>query len=209
MACTLWTTSTLASTIYHLNLHFDAFHYATTRISGKTPVTSSSRPIHKGDQFVALHQNATAKNAADTFLAELWKLRRLLTQIISEMDSKFSAKFSPSLGKMLRVKQPLSMAYLLQAKGQTQTTKQVLERYLQTLVHYHWNDLYQPLPLAEHAYTNSAMNAYKMTLFWSYYGFNPQTGCIKNRAAHMAGVTIYKHWMQDMHQQAKQTLENS
>lgn len=103
---------------------------------------------------------------------------------------KVSGKFSQSLGKMLRVKQPLSMAYLPQAKGQTQTTKQVLERYLQTLVHYHRNDLCQLLPLAEHVYNNSATNAYKMTLFWAYYSFNPQTGCKKRRGSHGWGHNI-------------------
>jgi len=190
VAYNIWTTSPVASPIYHLDLHLDAFHYATTIISRKTPVTRSSRPIHKGDHFIALHQNATSKEGADTFLAERWKLRRLLTKIISETDSKFSGKFSQSLGKMLRVKQPLSMAYLPQAQGQTQTTKQVLERYLQTLVHYHRNDLCQLLPLAEHVYNNSATNAYKMTLFWAYYGFNPQTGCKKRRGSHGWGHNI-------------------
>ena len=110
---------------------------------------------------------------------------------------------------MLQVKQPLSMAYLPQAKGQTQTTKQVLERYLQTLVHYHRNNLYQLLPLAEHVYNNSATNAYKMTLFWATTTALTHRWGVKNGEAHMAGVTIYKHWMQDMHEQAKQTLGNS
>jgi len=32
---------------------------------------------------------------------------------------------------------------------------------------------------------------------------------MKEREAHNPGATMYAHWMQDIHQQAKQTLENT
>ena len=43
--------------------------------------------------FIALEQNATAKNVADVFLREVWKLHGLPTDIISDMDAKFSGEF--------------------------------------------------------------------------------------------------------------------
>jgi len=85
----------------------------------------------------------------------------------------------------------------------------VLEGYLRTFVNYDQNDRYQLLPLAEHAYNNSATNAHKMTPFFANYGFYPQTEWMKERQAHNPGATMYAHWMQDIHQQAKQTLENT
>jgi len=85
----------------------------------------------------------------------------------------------------------------------------VLEGYLQTFVNYDQSDWYQLLPLAEHAYNNSATNAQKITQFFANYGFHPQTKWMKEREAHNPGATMYAHWMQDIHRQAKETLENT
>jgi len=103
----------------------------------------------------------------------------------------------------------MSTAYHPQTDGQTERTTQVLEGYLRTFGNYDQNDWYQLLPLAEHAYNNSATNAHKMTPFFANYGFHPQTEWMKEREAHNPGATLYVHWMQDIHQQAKQTLENT
>ena len=43
--------------------------------------------------FMALHENATAKDVADTFILEVWKLHGLPTEIISDMEAKFSGEF--------------------------------------------------------------------------------------------------------------------
>jgi len=81
----------------------------------------------------------------------------------------------------------MSTAYHPQTDGQTERTNKVLERYLRTFVNYDQNDWYQLLPLAEHAYNNSATKAHKMTLFFANYGFHPQTEWMKEREAHNPG----------------------
>ena len=59
-----------------------------------------------GDRFtkmahlIGLHENATAKDVADTFHREVWKLHRVLAEIISDMGVKFSTEFCESLCKM-------------------------------------------------------------------------------------------------------------
>jgi len=103
----------------------------------------------------------------------------------------------------------MSTAYHPQTDGQTARTNQVLQGNLRTFVNYDQNDCYQLLPLAEHAYNNSATNAHKMTPFFANYGFHPPTEWMKEREAHNPGATMYAHWMEDIHQQAKQTLENT
>jgi len=160
--------------------------------------------------FVGLHKNATAKDFADTCLREVWKLYGLPTEIISDMDMKFSSELCQSLWKkFLGVKRGMSLAYHAQTDGQTERTNQVLEGYLQTFVNYDQNDWYQLLPLAEHAYNNLATNTHKMTPFFTNYGFHPQMVWMKEREAHTPGATMYSHWMQDIHRQAKQPLENT
>jgi len=176
---------------------------------GKTQIIVVVDRFTKMAHFIGLHENATAKDVADTFLREVWKLHGLPTEIIADMHAKFSGEFWESLCKMLRVKRRMSTAYHHQTDGQTERTNQVLEGYLRTFVNYDQNDWYQLLLLGEHAYNNSATNAHKMTPFFANYGFHPQTEWMKEREAQNPRAALYVHWMQDIHQQAKQTLEKT
>jgi len=165
--------------------------------------------VSKIGHFIGLHENATGKVVADTFVREVWKLHGLPTEIISVMDAKFSGELWESLCKRLGVKRRMSTAYHPQIDGQTERTNQVLDAHLRTFVTNDQNDWYQLLPLEEHAYNNSATNMHTMTPFFANYGFHPQTKWMKEREAHNQGATMYAHWIQDIHQQAKQTLENT
>jgi len=111
------------------------------------------------------------------------------------MDAKFSGEFWESLCKMRGVKRRMSTVYPPQTDGQTERANQVLEGYLRTFVNYDQDDWYPLLPLAEHAYNNSATNAHKMTPFFNNYGFHPQTEWMKEREAHNPGAPMYAHWM--------------
>ena len=101
---------------------------------GKTQILVVVDPFTKMAHFIGLHENATAKNVADTFLREVWQLHGLPTEIISDMDAKFSGEFWESLCTMLGVKRRMSTAYHPQTDGQTERTNQVLEGYLRTFV---------------------------------------------------------------------------
>ena len=113
----------------------------------------------KRAHFIGLSENATAKDVADTFLPEVWKLHGLPTEIITDMDAKFSGGFWLSLCKSLDITRKMSTAYHRQTDGQTERTNQTLEENLRNFVNYDQNDWYQLLPMAEHAYSNSATNA--------------------------------------------------
>ena len=47
----------------------------------------------KRTHFVGLATDATAKDVGDTFLREVWRLHGLPSEIISDMDAKFSSEF--------------------------------------------------------------------------------------------------------------------
>jgi len=84
--------------------------------------------------FISLHENATTKDVADSFLREVWKLHGLLSEIISDKDAKFSGEFWESLYMILGVKRRMSTVYHPQTDRQKQITNQVLEGYLWTFV---------------------------------------------------------------------------
>ena len=101
--------------------------------------------------FISLASDGTAKDIADSFLREVWRLHGLPSKFISDMDAKFSGEFWESLCKSLGINRRMSTAYHPQTDGQTERTSQVLEGYLRYFVNYDQNDWYQLLPLAEYA----------------------------------------------------------
>jgi len=116
---------------------------------------------------IGLGTNATAKDVADTFLKEVWKLHRLPSDIVSDMDAKFSGEFWESVCKGLGIKRRMSTAYHPQTDGQTERANQVLEGYLRNFVTYDQNDCYQLLPLAKYAYNNCKARVHKLTPFFA------------------------------------------
>ena len=60
--------------------------------------------ITKMAHFIGLQENATAKDVVNAFLHEVWKLHGLPSEIVSDMDAKFSREFWESLCKLLGIK---------------------------------------------------------------------------------------------------------
>jgi len=85
-----------------------------------TPIMVVEDRFTKMAQLIGLHENVTAKDVADTFLREVWKLHGFPTEIMSNMDVKFSSEFWESLCKMLGVKRHMSKAYHPHTDGQTE-----------------------------------------------------------------------------------------
>jgi len=145
--------------------------------------------------FIGLATNTSAKDVGDTCLKEGWKLNGLSSEIVADMDAKFSGEFLESWGKALGIKLPMSTAYHPETAGQTERTNQVLEGYLCNFVNYDQNHWYQLLPLAEYAYNNSKASAHNLTRFFAKYRFHPQTEWTKEREAENPGGRMYTHWM--------------
>ena len=101
-----------------LEVHYDAWSSISTDFitqlpesQGKTQIMVVVDRFTKMTHFIGLHENATAKDVVDTFLQEVGKLHGLRTEIILDMDAKFSGEFWESLCKMLGVKRRMSRAY--------------------------------------------------------------------------------------------------
>jgi len=158
---------------------------------------------------IALQENATAKEVAEAFLKAVWKLHGLPSEIISDMDAKFAGELWEALCKRLGIKRKMSTAYHPQTNGQTERVYQVLGGYLRIFVNYDQDDSYHLWRLAEYAYNNSVTTAHDMTSFFANYEYHPQTPWLKEWEAQNPGANLYAHWMQTIHQQARQSLERT
>jgi len=156
--------------------------------------------------FIGLQESATAKEVAEGFLKEAWKLHELQLEIISDMDAKFAGELWESLCKKIGVRRKMSTAYHPQTDGQTDRVNQALGGYLGIFVNYDQDDWYHFVLLAEYAYNNSVTKAHDMTSFLANYGYPPQTEWLKEREAQNPGANLFPHWMQTIHQQARKSL---
>ena len=80
--------------------------------------------------FIGLQANATAKDVAEAFLKEVWKLHGLPSDIFLDMDAKFAGGFWESWFKKLGIKRKMSTADHPQTARETERVKQVLGGYL-------------------------------------------------------------------------------
>jgi transposase InsO family protein len=101
--------------------------------------------------FIALTKTATAKDAAQAFLKEVWRLHRLPKSIISDWDTKWTSKFWDSLCGLLGIKKRMSRLFHPQTDRQIERVNQTLETYLHTFINYDQDDWYSLLLLAEFA----------------------------------------------------------
>ena len=90
--------------------------------------------------FIGIQTDTTAKYVADTFLKEVWKLQGLPSEIVSDMDAKFSGELWESLYKSQGIRKKMSTAYHPQTNGQMERTNQVQEGYLRNFVIYDQNN---------------------------------------------------------------------
>ena len=161
--------------------------------TGNTLIIVVVARFTKMAHFIGLQENATAKEVAEAFLQQVWKLHGLSSEISLDRDAKFAGELSQLLCKKLGIKRKMSTAYHPQTDGQKERVNQVSGGYLQIFVNYDQDDWYHLLPLAEYAYNQSVTSAHDMTPFFANYGYHPQTEWLTEREAQHPGATLYAH----------------
>jgi len=84
---------------------------------GKTQIMVVVDKFTKIAHFIGLHENASGKDVADTFLRGMWKLHGLPSKIIAQMDAKPPGEHWQSLCNLVGVERPMSTAYHPQTDG--------------------------------------------------------------------------------------------
>jgi hypothetical protein len=90
--------------------------------------------------FIVLAKTATAGDAVQAFLKEVWKLYELPELIFTDWDTKWPSEFWDRLCILLKFKRRMSMSFHPQMDRQTDRVNQTLKSYFQTFINYDQND---------------------------------------------------------------------
>uniref|UniRef100_A0A8C5MC00 Gypsy retrotransposon integrase-like protein 1 n=1 Tax=Leptobrachium leishanense TaxID=445787 RepID=A0A8C5MC00_9ANUR len=123
--------------------------------------------------FLPVCKLPTAKQTADLFYREIFRLHGVPASIVSDRGSQFTSKFWAAFCQVLRIKVKLSTAYHPQTNGQTERVNQTLEQYIRCFTCHLQDDWLSLLPAAEFAYNSSHHSSLRQSPFFSSYGYHP------------------------------------
>ncbi|KAH9735939.1 hypothetical protein KPL71_017914 [Citrus sinensis] len=131
--------------------------------------------LSKYAHFLALAQPYTAKDVAQVFLDNIYKLHGLPKTIISDRDRIFTSHFWRHLFTLQGTQLLMSTSYHPQTDGQTEIVNKCLEQYLRCMTGDKPKEWSKWLPLAEWWYNTSFHFSSKITPFEVVYGREPPT----------------------------------
>jgi len=102
----------------------------------------------------------------------------------------------------------MSTAFHPQTDGQTERLNQTIEAYLRSFVAKEPNNWVGLLPMAEFAYNNSVTMGNGMP-FFANYGYHPATIDPPREEPLNPASPVYAHWMQTIHEDARQGIEEA
>lgn len=131
--------------------------------------------LTKQAHFIVCKTTATAKDIAQLFIEQVWRLHGIPKNIVSDRDSKFISKFWEELMRMLGIQRTLSSAYHPETDGQTERTNRSLEQILRHFCAHQQRRWAEFLPHAEFAYNNAKHSTTGVSPFFANYGHHPRT----------------------------------
>lgn len=130
--------------------------------------------LTKMRHLIPCNTTVNAREVADIFTTNVWRLHGLPDTIVSDRGPQFVSKFWKHLCTCLGIQPHLSTAFHPQTDGQTERANAVMEQYLRSYVCYQQDDWAKLLPLAEFAANNAASEATSISPFFANHGYNPK-----------------------------------
>ena len=126
--------------------------------------------LTKYAHFMAIKKSYSAKEIAEIFCKNIYKLHGFPKVIVSDRDAKFKGNFWKELFNHIGTYLNMSSAYHPQTDGQTEVVNKCLEAYLRCYATKNKNKWAQWLHLAEWWYNSTYHTSAKMTPFQALYG---------------------------------------
>ncbi|XP_071939847.1 uncharacterized protein [Coffea arabica] len=127
----------------------------------------------KFGHFMMLIHPFTAKNVAQVFLDNIYKLHGLLESIITDRDKVFTSGFWKELFKIVEIELYYSSSYHPQTDGQSKRLNQCVENYLRCMTGELLSQWRKWLSLAEWWYNSTYHSSLDMTPFEALFGYKP------------------------------------
>lgn len=126
-------------------------------------------------QLIPCHTTDSSSDTAELFLNTHYRRFGLPSNIVSDRDPRFIAKFWQELFRRLRVNIKLSTAYAPQTDGQSERSNQTMELMLRSLIGYDVNRKWiEELPVVEFSINSQIADGHRMSPFEVLYGSNPR-----------------------------------
>lgn len=127
----------------------------------------------KFGHFIPCKESMSAREVAELFLRDVWKLHGTPEKTVSDRGTQFNNKFLRHLYKRLGIKPSFSSAYHPETDGQTERVNQSIEHFLRGYVNHDQDNWAKWLPMAEFAYNNAKHSATGKSPFQIVYGRDP------------------------------------
>lgn len=131
--------------------------------------------LSKERHFIPACTNWTAKDLADAFVRNVWKLHGFPDTIVSDRGSTFISEFWRCVCTRIGTTVTLSTAFHPETDGQTEITNAYLEQYLRQFIDISQTDWDNWLPLAEFAANDTVSDPIGMSPFFANKGYHPRT----------------------------------
>ena len=140
--------------------------------SGKDMFLIAIDRLTKMARFIPTHSSVTSKETADLFLREVFRHHGLPSNIVSDRDPRFTAKFWEALQEALGMKLLMSTAEHPQTDGQAEAAVKIIQKLLKPFV-FQGQDWEELLPSLEFAYNDTTQSSTGQTPFYLNYGHHP------------------------------------
>nr|GEW02965.1 hypothetical protein [Tanacetum cinerariifolium] len=143
------------------------------KVKGKDIIFVVGDRLTKYSHFMVLGHPYSAKEVAQVFIDNVYKLHGCPSSIISDRDPIFLSAFWKEFLALQGIESKLSTAYHPQTDGQTEVVNRCLEGYLRCMVMERPLTWVKWVALAEWWYNTSFHSSIGMTSFEALYGFPP------------------------------------
>ena len=145
--------------------------------------------------FVACREELSAKDFAELYVDQIWRLHGLSREFITDRDSRFTSAFWKGVTELIGTRHAMSSSFHPQTDGQSERVNQTLETFLRHYVSVELNDWDTLLSRAEFAHNSAFHSSVGQTPFVLNFGFQPRTppvGTLEDQ--HPESVAFVERW---------------